>query len=204
MPNVTEIKNINNHLEEGAIESADILSGDGIIVAPGPPLLDDDTITAELLVIGLLQGADVVSNKGVSTVGELGTVKKYIISMRGTKSITFSRLETEDNNALKAIYSFMINLDENSEWVEGTDYPSGPIWKNLDHPLFKKSFGLSLTFLDGQADKREIIGKLYLENCLIANIGNAGSEGQKGVIDNLTIMWSNTKYEPFDTEDNNG
>ena len=197
---INDITNVNQPLD-GDVQSSEFVGGDGIFIAPGPALFKDlnpEEGSAGLHVIVLFLAMDLNSSKNTITVGELGTVKKFLISMRGVKAMILSRLETEDDNILRAVYSYLIA--QHPDWVEGLNYPKGPIWENLDHQLFKMPIGLSLTYVDGEPNNREIIGKLYLENCQVANIGGSGTEGQKGVFNNLTIRWAQTKYEPFDKE----
>ena len=199
--NITNIQDVNKPLSAN-VESSEFIGGDGAVIAPGPALFSQLPAggSESLDVIGLVQSMGINSSKGTTTVGELGTMKQYLISMRGRKSWSFARLTTEMSNALRALYSYHLKLHE-GEYKEGINYPNGPIWENLEHPLFKKSIGISLSYYDGEPGQRNLVARVYLENCVVAAIGGSGTQGQKGTLDNLVLQWGNLVYEKIKVEE---
>ena len=188
--NVGEFTHLSGNVENENVVSSDFIGGDGVAIAVGPALIPITSLI-DLKIIALIQSADISSGKNISQVGELGTDSKYLVSRRGIKAMRVARMVTEETNALKAFYSYVINNGIS------TNYPGGNIWKNLDHSLFKIPIGLLLIDYTGyneDAGSRIIIGAPYLENTLFEEIGDVAREGEMGVIENFQFKWGNTKY----------
>ncbi len=202
VPTLDESLNPNEPIG-GQANSIEFIGGDGIIVAPGPALLANMSTygygVIDLKPIGLLQGLDVNTFKRVNKTSELGTHARYNTTSRGDKVIAIPRIITKQSNLLKAMYNFLLDVEhgENSDepWtVETGDYPYGNIWKNIDHPLFKKPTGLLIEMMNG---KRELLMLAYLENVLIQQMSDVVAEGQRGLAENVVIKWAKTRYLPI-------
>lgn len=197
MTQIDEVTNINHPLVAN-VDNTEFVGGAGYRIAPGPALKPESLDVGTLEVIGLLQTVNIASSKTITQVGEIGTHSKYLTTFRGVKSLSFSRLMTNHRNSLYALYSYLIGLHDGThsgydKWEKGKDYPRGPIWKNLEHSLFKKSIGLYALYID---ENNETQGQIYFENVLIEDLGDASVQGNKGVIETITLKWANTKYLP--------
>lgn len=198
MPTVIENLNYNDPLN-GEVSSIDFVGGDGIIIAPGPPLFSDlsnDGVSVNNLeTIGLIQGLNINSSKGLKKFGELGSSARYIVTTRGRKVASLPRIITKQRNILKALYSYVVEVQHgnktNDPWFEGIHYPNGNIWKNIDHELFKRSIGLLVIMKTGD---HRILGKIYLENVLIENMNDAVADRDRGIAENVTMTWARTRY----------
>lgn len=183
--NVSELGGMVKKLIPGETNSDDFMGGAGFIVACGPPLLGDVNVDT-LKVIGLLQSANIDSSRNVSQASELGSHSKILLTDRGNKSQSFSRLVTIQANALKQLYSYVTKNESLNLKV-----PQGNHWTNLDHELFQHPIGL---YLRGYTTNKETIMSQYLENVLIGNESTVSNERQRGIIENFTIAWANTMY----------
>ena len=173
----------------------DILGGDNIILYVGPktkpetltfaaPGGDEGSNTLRLL--GLAQGIVINTSRPQRQVPELGSKAKYLLSSRGQKQMSISRLMCTQHNILKALYAGTI----------GGARPRGNIWLSTDHPLFRKPFGLLIRVVQYNDDG--VIsdvpnGKRYLGNVTLGSVGMQANEGDRGVAENVTLMWSSTE-----------
>ena len=176
--------NIEEYIEsEYGVE--DIIGGDDILIAvankadieAGQPVQVNS-----LDPIALVQGFMLGSTSPVIQVPELGTNAKYNLASKGGKSITFTRIMTDDSNVLKAFYK---------EIIEDKGLSSRVIWNDLDHSIFKNTIYPVLIFLDKDG---EIDSSAMLRRAIPTNIGMQAIQGNKGMAENLTFSWNKTRY----------
>lgn len=182
-------KSVDNNVYTGD----DILGGDNIILYVGPMTKPSiiilpnpgDENSGDMKLLGLAQGISISTNRPQRQVTELGSKAKYLLSSRGQKQISLSRLMCNQHNILNALYA-------------GTPYtnlPSGNIWLSTDHPLFKKPFGILLRVVkyNDEGDIETVNYNRYLENVTLGGVGMQANEGDRGIAENVTLMWSSTK-----------
>lgn len=180
--------------------SENILSGDNVLIYVGParinpdemgpvpePGEDDTSVTYKIKLVGLVQGINFSTARPQRQVPELGSKAKYLVSSRGQKQMSMARLMTDHGNVLNAMYRAM------TENVENVNKPKGKIWLALDHPLFRKPIGVMLRLIryDDNGDPSEL-QRTYFCDATIASIGAQVNEGDRGIADNVSMLWAET------------
>lgn len=186
---------VSTSVDNNVYTGDDILGGDNIILYVGPKTKPTNGISLAnpggnessnvMKLLGLAQGISIGTNRPQRQVTELGSKAKYVLSSRGQKQISISRLMCNQHNILKALYA-----GETS-----TGRPKGNIWLSTDHPLFKKPFGMLLRVVKYTDDGgiEDVGKKRYLENVTLGGVGMQANEGDRGIAENVTLMWSTTK-----------
>ena len=192
--------------------SNDLVGGDNIIVYVGPAKYtpgegqnltypapaEDDTLPTQYKLVGVIQQLSVQSGRQQRQINEIGSNAKYLVSSRGQKQMTISRIVTTTGSVLYSLYRF-------ATMSEGKVGPSGNIWMTMSHPIFRKPIGL--IFVVGYYDDnnewnaKEI---KYHEDVVISSVGTQITEGDVGVADNLSLVWSNTITIPTSGGNTNG
>ena len=178
--------NIEEYIEK-EYGADDLIGGEDILMAVAPKTdmeadpsqpLSLDSLNS----IALVQGFQLGSNSPVVQVPELGTNAKYNLASKGGKSITLTRIMTDDSNVLRAFYK---------EIIEEQGLGSRVIWNDLDHSIFKNTIYPVLIFLDKNG---EIDSAAMLRKAIPTNIGMQAVSGNKGMAENLTFSWNKTQY----------
>jgi len=150
-----------------------ILGGDDVKVYASS--VDNSNLYTDPHFIGLLQQYSVSSSLPVTQIGQLGGTKKYLLTGKANKSINFSRMMTEESNALKAFYN----------WTTSSDL-AGVNWTDLDNKLFKTPIDIGLKI----GEKIQIT----LRNATPGSIAGMAQQSSRGVGDSLSFVWNDTMY----------
>jgi len=129
--------------------------------------------------IGMAQSISVNTSKRIDQIPEMGTNEKYLVVDRGNKSMSISRILTEDMNLLKALYS----KSSDSTGINGL------MWKDLDNEVFKTPIALKMVIKNNDGTVPTEIG---LGGVLISGISEDSKEGAKGVVESVSLTWAKT------------
>lgn len=182
--------------------SEKILSGDNMLMYVGPAsmealaALSDATAIAEpgedegnniVRLVGLVQGFNSSTSRPQRQVPELGSKAKYLVSSRGQKQMAIGRLMTDKGNVLRALYESYIKTNPQAS------LPKGKIWLSLDHPLFKTPIGIMMRIVRYTGDGHIELQRDYFSDVIIASIGTQITEGDRGIAENVSMLWSKTE-----------
>lgn len=185
--------------EKALISPGQLCGGDTTLLYAGPPLKEDFIESTDVL-IGLIQGLSIQSQRNIRSVYEIGTVSPMLATSKGGKTLSMNSIITEDSSLLSAIYKYLI---KNRATLEGkksitptqsgilSAYADKPYIEGLARDLFRIPFGLSLTIMSGDM---EPIQKIYLENCMISTSNSSIDAGGRGIPEGSSISWQKTIY----------
>lgn len=200
MPQNTDLSksvDLNNYTSEN------IISGDNIILYVGPAkynvngnwhLVDpgEDDSRQTLKLVGLAQGINFSTARPQRQVPELGSKAKYLVSSRGQKQMSISRIMTTQGSILYALYRSLVEGDDPDN-VPLVKKPAGRIWMSMDHPLFKKPIGVMLRLVRyGEDESVTDLQRTYFEDVTVASLGSQITEGERGIAENMNMQWALT------------
>ena len=165
---------------------------DTIVAVTDPTMNDGQPDDIHYHVIGFLNSQNHTTGRPVQQIGELGSNALFTIIMEGQKSRTFNRMLVR-KNILREMYYMHIN---NGTIPEGSEILNSNIWIDLDHSTFDIPINVMLYFFNNENDTdenvRKLIAKVLLKNALITNFVQPGRQGQRMIMESLSITWEET------------
>lgn len=163
------------------------ISAESIVVCSGPPRAADANID-NLIPIGLLESANVIQNKAIQQLFEIGSRRPYLIPGRTRIQVGMSRVIFNGDSLLGAI------TRSNSEGVEpagveinlqGDVDINGRFYMNLASDFFNKAMGLGLVFADSED---EYVALMYFEDCMVQAHQMSVGANQTVIVENCNII----------------
>jgi hypothetical protein len=180
------------------------ISSESIVLAAGPSTYTKATTGGlNIVPIGVCDAIQVMQNKGVVQLYEIGSRIPYIIPGRPTIQFQISRVLFNGDSLLGALsqrnessaddYSSNVLGKPGTETTgAGTDNP-GKFYMNLASHFFNAPTGLAIFFKDSE---KEWVGAYYAENCIIQQHSMAIQGQNMVVMENASIRC--TSFVPME------
>jgi len=193
----------NSHVDPAALNEGgnpsgprgNYISSESILLAAGPGTLSEATASAlDLVPIGVCDSVQILQNKGVIQLYEIGSRLPYIIPGRPIIQFQISRILFNGDSLLGALTKRSTadpdSFAQNVIGKPGTDFTpaggqtSGAFYLNLASHYFNQPTGLAIFFKDSEA---EWVGAYYAENCVVQNHSMAIQGQNMVVMENASI-----------------
>lgn len=200
---------LNTHVDPSALTQGgngtargNYISSESIVLCAGPSTLAiavQDTLS-EVIPIGVCDTVQIMQNKGVVTLFEIGSRIPYIIPGRPTTQFQISRVLFNGDSLLGALFRG-VQMDGESDPANfGTsvmgmpglpfdinagaaDQP-GSFYLNLASSFFNAPFGLAIFIKDSQ---QEWVAGYYAENCVVQQHSMALQGQNMVVMENASV-----------------
>lgn len=172
------------------------ISSESILLAAGPGSLGQATLAnLDVVPIGVCDTIQIIQNKGVIQLYEIGSRLPYILPGRPVIQLQISRVLFNGDSLLGALTkrsgqdpeSFNTNVigkpGTTLEGVNGSE-TSGNFFMNLASHFFNQPTGLAVFFKDSE---NEWVAGYYAENCIIQNHSMAIQGQNMVVMENAAI-----------------
>jgi hypothetical protein len=155
------------------------ISSESIVICAGPSTLAiaGENAWESMYPIGVCDTVQVMQNKGVIQLYEIGSRIPYIIPGRPITQFQISRVLFNGDSLLAALTNGMVEAGEADPTtyennvmggpgydVDQTNVATGHFWLNLASHFFNNTFGIALFFKDSEKDW---VGAFYAENCVL-------------------------------------
>jgi len=218
MPDVTQSFNWDfrgTHVDPTALNEAgspsgprgNYISSESILLAAGPATLTEATIAnLDVVPIGVCDAIQIVTNKGVIQLYEIGSRLPYILPGRAVIQIQISRVLFNGDSLLGALTKrssadgedFADNVvgkpGVEFPMLQGTSETSGKFYLNLASHFFNQPTGLAVFFKDSE---NEWVAGYYAENCVIQSHSMAIQGQNMVVMENASIRC--TGFPPIES-----
>lgn len=192
---------LNKHVDSAALsqgnegsQRGNYISSESIVLCAGPSTLSAAGTLENVVPIGVCDTIQVMQNKGVITLYEIGSRIPYIIPGRPVTQFQISRVLFNGDSLLAALtygaalqgesnpdaYNYSVMGGPGSEFSFGPDASdhTGKFYMNLASHFFNAPFGLALFFKDSE---QEWVAGFYAENCVLQQHSMA-IQGQNMVV----------------------
>ena len=181
------------------------ISSESILLAAGPATLGQATLSnLDVVPIGVCDAIQIVTNKGVIQLYEIGSRLPYILPGRAVIQIQISRVLFNGDSLLGALTKrsgadgedFANNVigKPGVEFTMAGGETSGKFYLNLASHFFNQPTGLAVFFKDSE---NEWVAGYYAENCVIQSHSMAIQGQNMVVMENASIRC--TGFPPIES-----
>lgn len=197
---------VNTHVDPTALTQpngarGNYISSESIIIAAGPSTISKALANTliDVVPIGVCDTVQVMQNKGVITLYEIGSRIPYIIPGRPITQFQISRVMFNGDSLLSALTKGIVQSteadpNEFSSSVMGmpgevftpdaNSAQTGTFFLNLASHFFNAPFGLAIFFQDSEKDW---VAAYYAENCVIQQHSMAFQGQNMIVMENASV-----------------
>ena len=191
---------LTNHVDPNAMkddsgQSGNYISAESILLAAGPASYGGAAeASMDLVPIGVCDTVQLLQNKGVIQLYEIGSRIPYILPGRPVVQLQISRVLFNGDTLLAALTKRSGAdpgaYDDNVIGMPGTEFETsnsdnaGQFYLNLASHFFNQPFGLGLFFKDSED---EWVAGFYAENCVIQQHSMAIQGQNMIVMENASV-----------------
>lgn len=191
--------------DKGGLNAGLFMTSEAVLIAAGPPRLDDTRssgLATSIIPIALTDNVSVSQNKLLQQIFEIGARRSYFVSGRVTGSIALSRPMFNGPSLLRLLAGN--NKAEGLNNADGQrpgllpakgngdgigdipDENEAEFWINLQAEVFDRPLGLYMYMID---QRERPFGGMYIEDCMIqAHAFNLAAQGIT-VPENVSMMF---------------
>lgn len=191
--------------DKGGLNAGLFMTSEAVLIAAGPPRLDDTRglgLASAVIPVALTDNVSVSQNKLLQQIFEIGARRSYFVSGRVTGSIALSRPMFNGPSLLRLLAGN--NKAEGLNNADGQrpgllpakgngdgigdipDENEAEFWINLQAEVFDRPLGLYMYMID---QRERPFGGMYVEDCMIqAHAFNLAAQGIT-VPENVSMMF---------------